>query len=285
MLDAKLALTKTNTTDDASPSASAAVHVSLPQYYDTQGDKPTGSASVFARLLDGSGNDVPGASCTVRLWARVSLGGGVSTWIDCGRRQYVSGRTLATWGFGAVNGPLDLYCQITDVLGAPSKIELYAIAGGDLPGAFDPVTGALRVADVLQRGGEQNAIGAHMVALRGTQSADGAVAWKDSAALESSGVIKAGPGNLYGFVMSSAGATAVAGWLHFYDSITVPADGTVPKMIFALAAFPATRAEDIPGERRYFATGMAWAISSTPATKTLVTATALTQHFGQIAYS
>lgn len=86
-----------------------------------------------------------------------------------------------------------------------------------------------------------------------------------TSAAASSLVVKASAGNLFGYNIVSG---AVAGYVMFFDSPTVPADGTVtPKMCFALAANASIQADrDIPVR---FTTGITMVFSSTgPFTKT-----------------
>jgi len=79
-------------------------------------------------------------------------------------------------------------------------------------------------------------------------------------------ICKASAGNLYGY---NAVSGASAGYLMFFDSATVPADGTVtPKLVIALAANASVQADrDIPIR---FATGIVMVFSTTgPFTKTI----------------
>lgn len=263
---ATLAYTKATTTDDAAPGDATAVQATL-----TQSARPSSSVVAFVQLVDGGGTAVAGANCSVRAWLRVTLPGGATyTYIDLGRRDGVYGNKLVTWAFGAIRGSIELFFQVLNVQGAPTSIKVYAMPGADIPGAYDPATGALRSMDILVRGGEQNAIGSHMTSVRVTQSPDGAAAFDDPAALEASSVTKAGPGCLYGFVATNT--NAAVRYLQFFDLTAVPADGAVPKLVFALQP-GVTMVIQIPPERRYFATGICWCVShTTPAAKQIAAA-------------
>lgn len=267
---ATLAYTKGTTTDDAAPADATAVQATI-----SQASRPSSSIVAFAQLVDGGGAAVAGASCSIKAWLRITLpGGSTYTYVDLGQRDGVTQNKLITWAFGAIRGNIELFFQVKNVSGAPTSIKVYAMPGADLPGAYDPATGSLRVGEVFQHGGEQNAIGVHMISRRAHQSADGAPSWDDSAAAEASSVIKAGPGSLYGFIVHNAnGGTR---WFQIYDSTTVPADGAVPKVSVAIPS-GTTVVVNMPFERRWFATGMAWALSSTVATKTIAAADAYAQ--------
>lgn len=86
-----------------------------------------------------------------------------------------------------------------------------------------------------------------------------------SAAAEASSVTKASAGNLYGFTATnSSGASR---YFQFFNSTTVPADTTVPALSYFCAAGGSISDTFVKG--RNFTTGIAWAWSSTSATKTI----------------
>ena len=270
---ATLAYTKTGGSvllDDSAPTDVTAVQATI-----SQSSRPSSSVVAFVQLVDGGGAAVAGASCSIKAWLRITLPGGATyTYIDLGQRDGVTQNKLITWAFGAIRGSIELFFQVKNVSGSPTSIKVYAMPGADIPGAYDPATGSLRVGEVFQHGGEQNALGVHMISRRAHQSADGAPSWDDSATAEASSVIKAGPGSLYGFIVHNAnGGTR---WFQIYDSTTVPADGAVPKVSVAIPA-GTTVVVNMPFERRWFATGMSWALSSTVATKTIAAADAYAQ--------
>lgn len=271
----KLALTKVTVTDDASPTGSPATQFDIADHHDRPGKMPTGALALFIEFLDVGGNEVAGASCSARLWLQDARS---SKWyrVDA-KKSGITGRSATAFAFPPLNSAAKAYLQISDVAGTGiTSIKAYvAETANYLP--IDPSTGALRVADILQRGGEQNAIAAHMTAHRALQSADGACSWDNSAAAEASSVTKAGPGCLYGFAIHNA--NAAARFLQFFDSVTVPADTAVPVLSIAIPA-TTTRVERVPFDRRFFATGICWALSTTAATKTLAAADA----FGAVAY-
>jgi len=264
----KLALTKVTTLDDATPTGTPSTIFDVPDHHDRPGDMPTASLAVFVEFLDVASAEVMGASCSMRLWLQDQRS---SKWFSVdARKTSVAGRSGIAFSFPPLNFAAKGYIQVTDVAGSGiTQIKVYVAETGAIAPGYDPVTGALRVADVLVHGGEQNAIGAHMTAVRVTQSPDGAAAFDDPAALEASSVTKAGPGCLYGFIATNTNATVR--YLQFYDLTAVPADTAVPKLVFALQP-GVTMAIQIPPERRYFATGICWAVSTTIATKTVAAA-------------
>lgn len=86
-----------------------------------------------------------------------------------------------------------------------------------------------------------------------------------SAAAEASSVTKASAGNIYGFTATnSSGSTR---YFQFFNSTTVPADTTVPVLSYFCAA--GGTVSDMWSKGRNFSTGIAWAWSSTAATKTI----------------
>ena len=86
-----------------------------------------------------------------------------------------------------------------------------------------------------------------------------------SAAAEASSVSKAAAGTLYGFTFSNG--NAAVRYLQFFNSTTVPADTTVPTLVFSCPATSTISGEWPKG--RHMATGIAWANSSTQNTKTI----------------
>lgn len=275
----QLAYLKTTTLDDAVPATNDAPHIGVPQRFDEQQDKPTASIGAFVRFTDAADADVPGGSCNVRLFLRVYVRDTqVAFWMDCGERTVTGKQKLAMWSFPGLNANSAARFVVTNNSGTHTVVKVYASAGGDVLGAYDPTTGLLRVADMLVHGGEQNALGVHRAILAAIASPDGAVAWDDSAALEASSVTKAAAGNLYGFVAHNT--NAAKRYLQFYDATSVPADGAVPKLVYELPAAGSTRVDLVPGERRHFPTGICWALSTTLATKTI----GLAECFANVAY-
>ena len=92
-----------------------------------------------------------------------------------------------------------------------------------------------------------------------------------SAAAEASSVTKASAGVLYSVTFSNG--NAATRYFQVFDSTTVPADATVPKITFACAAGQTISLEWPKG--RFFSTGIAWCTSSTQNTKTIGAADAL----------
>lgn len=91
-----------------------------------------------------------------------------------------------------------------------------------------------------------------------------------STAQEASRIVKIEPGRLYRLHVSSSAAQ----YIQIYDADTLPADGVVPALVWAIGA---NGHLDISfGERgRYFANGIIIANSSTLHTKTIGSATTL----------
>jgi len=271
-----LAFNKVVLTDDAAPVGAPATQFDAPDVF---GDGlRAGTVAAYIEFLDVGNAEVAGASCSLQLWLQDV---GTAKWfrVDV-KQQSIGGRRVVAFGLPPLNRATKGYLQVTDFSGTAgvTQIKVYfAVTGAMLPG-FDLLTGSLRVRDILQRGGEQNALGIHRIALAGHASPDGGVAWDDSAALEASSVTKAAPGNLYGFVVHNT--NAAKRYLQFYDATSVPADGAVPKLCYELPAASSRAEPIIGGEKRYFATGICWALSTTLATKTLGAAEA----FGHIAY-
>lgn len=92
-----------------------------------------------------------------------------------------------------------------------------------------------------------------------------------SSAAEASSVTKASAGVLYGFTFSNA--NAATRYIQFFNSTTVPADTTVPVIVFMCPAGQTISAEWPKG--RYFSTGISWSNSSTQNTKTIGSADSL----------
>lgn len=93
-----------------------------------------------------------------------------------------------------------------------------------------------------------------------------AVATVRTTAAAGSQVVKASPGNLYGF---SVVAGASAGYVLIYDSTTVPADGATQPVVALPVAANAGLQFDFPTPRR-FNTGIVMVFSTTgPFTKTI----------------
>lgn len=86
-----------------------------------------------------------------------------------------------------------------------------------------------------------------------------------SAAAEASSVSKASPGVLYRFTFTNT--NAATRYLQFFNSTTVPANGTVPVLSFACAAGATITETFLHG--KYFSTGLTWCNSSTAGTKTI----------------
>lgn len=90
----------------------------------------------------------------------------------------------------------------------------------------------------------------------------------NSAGLKSSGVVARGLIQLHGCLAFNNNAAIV--YLQFFDSATVPADAVVPDMApIALPAGVTTALDAGIGVQQTFSNGLAWAESSTAATKTL----------------
>jgi hypothetical protein len=79
---------------------------------------------------------------------------------------------------------------------------------------------------------------------------------------ETSAVIKAAPGILYGVRILSSAAPGTDAWIQIFDAVALPADGTVPDYRIA---FPSTAVEvfdDFP-RGMLFATGIVIGVSTT----------------------
>jgi hypothetical protein len=95
-----------------------------------------------------------------------------------------------------------------------------------------------------------------------------------SAALEASKIVKASKGILVGLAWTNTnGATR---YLQVFDSATLPADATIPMMIFPLATGQ-TMVLTVPGVGIPFQNGIVVCNSSTMATKTIGAADSLFQ--------
>jgi hypothetical protein len=90
--------------------------------------------------------------------------------------------------------------------------------------------------------------------------------WADYVAAATSGVIKASPGRLYVVMFQSRSSSER--FIQFYNSTTVPVDTTVPVITVAVPA-GGVCSIDLNAFGRYFSTGIAWAVSTTMATKTI----------------
>lgn len=87
-----------------------------------------------------------------------------------------------------------------------------------------------------------------------------------------SGVITAGPAFLNGCLFYSKNASTV--YLQFFNSTTVPSDGTAPAITSISIASNTNGAWDAGASgARYFSTGLSWAASSTINTKTVIGST------------
>jgi hypothetical protein len=86
-----------------------------------------------------------------------------------------------------------------------------------------------------------------------------------STAAEASSVTKASSGVLYGATFSNG--NAAVRYFQFFNSTTVPADGTVPVITIQCPANSTVAAEWPEG--RFFSTGIVWCNSSTQNTKTI----------------
>jgi hypothetical protein len=260
-----LALTKVTTTDDAAPTGTPASSFIIPDHHDRPGKMPTAALAMFVEFLDAGSTEIAGASCSARLWLQDQRS---AKWYRVDSKKPVSGRSAVAFVFPPLNGDARAYVQITDVSGTDvASIRAYvAETAAMLP--TDPATGALRVADVLQRGGEQNALGVHRTSEAYHSSPDGAPAWAESVAFGKSIIAKAAPGNLFGGYVAALPA-ATLHYLMFFDGTAVPANGAVPKL--APIPLPAAQTRvDLPAiPRRYFPTGIVAAASSTQATLTL----------------
>lgn len=93
-----------------------------------------------------------------------------------------------------------------------------------------------------------------------------ALSWDDSAALEASSVVKASAGNAFvAFGWNNNGATR---YFQVFNSTTVPADTAVPIISFPVGAGQVFSV-DFSRFAKNFGTGIAWANSTTAATKTV----------------
>lgn len=107
-----------------------------------------------------------------------------------------------------------------------------------------------------------------------TQVPNGNSAWSPttySAHAAASGVIKASAGKLYHMVFDND--NAAARYVQFFNTTSVPADGTAPMFAIKLAAGDYMDF-DFGEQGLYFSTGISWCLSTTFATKTLAGADA-----------
>ena len=88
----------------------------------------------------------------------------------------------------------------------------------------------------------------------------------NSTAYESSGVVKASAGVLYG--LSGYNSSNASQFIHVYDSSTIPANGSIPKII--IRVYPDDNFFwDGSKFGMYFSNGIVWCNSSTGPTKTI----------------
>jgi len=99
-----------------------------------------------------------------------------------------------------------------------------------------------------------------------TAGVTGTLSNDTSVAYEASSVTKASAGTVYGVTGYNSRTTAQ--FFQFFNSATVPADTSVPVITFTVAA-SSNFSVDFGVYGRYFSTGIAWANSSTGATKTI----------------
>lgn len=96
-------------------------------------------------------------------------------------------------------------------------------------------------------------------------------------ALAKSGVIKASAGNLIHMLGFFEPGTSNTGevYLHFYNSTTVPANGTTPDFMAPIVFDYSNNTADIPFDfdflpsGMWWTTGISWSLSTTLATKTI----------------
>ena len=89
----------------------------------------------------------------------------------------------------------------------------------------------------------------------------------DSQALQTSGVIVAGPAVFYEVVgFNNSGSTR---YFHIYDSATVPADAAIPAMTPLAVGAGGTFSYNFSQAGLALASGLSWASSTTVATKTI----------------
>lgn len=92
------------------------------------------------------------------------------------------------------------------------------------------------------------------------------VRYYDSSALESSAVVKTLPGTLYS--ITGYNSKAAVQYIQFFDSASLPANGTAPNIMFRAEA-QSNFYYDLGEIGRYCSNGIAICNSSTVATKTL----------------
>lgn len=157
------------------------------------------------------------------------------------------------------------------------KDTAVSLAGtdGDYTAPIFNSTGHQHMAEGFASQAEDNTLGAIYTLEKPTSSSTNAVTLDTSSAAEASSVTKASAGRLYGFVFSNGnGATR---YLQFFNSTTVPADATVPFLVFRVATGETLHWEFNKGIP--FSTGISWCNSSTQNTKTIGSADSLANIF------
>lgn len=128
------------------------------------------------------------------------------------------------------------------------------------------VNGNLLVSNQTLIAGEDLTNNALAIIQKPTAVTTYSLTWDESAALETSSVSKAAAGNLY--AVFGWNNNAAVRYFHIYNSATVPADTTVPKICIPVAA-GGSFSLDLTLYGKQFAAGISWACSTTAATKTL----------------
>lgn len=137
------------------------------------------------------------------------------------------------------------------------------------------VSANLKIAEQFTAQAEDNTLGVVYTLEKPIASSTSAVTLDTSSAAEASSVAKASAGRLYGFVFSNGnGATR---YLQFFNSTTVPADTTVPFLVFRVATGETLHWEFNKGIP--FSNGISWCNSSTQNTKTIGSADSLANVF------
>lgn len=150
--------------------------------------------------------------------------------------------------------------------GKASSSAPSAVADGDRVNAYFDLNGRLVTSMGALISGEDQSNNLLQVVQKPLAVSSYALDWDDSAALEASSVVKASPGNAYvAFGFNNNVATR---YFHVYNSTTVPADGTAPIICFPVPG-SSSFSIDLRAYGKYFSTGMAWANSTTAATKTV----------------
>lgn len=89
-------------------------------------------------------------------------------------------------------------------------------------------------------------------------------AWDDPPAMLSERVVRAAPATLQQFF----GFSETYGFLHIFDAIAVPPDGTPPAIALPIWGFGSPFTLPLSAQGRDFVNGIVWAFSSTPAVLT-----------------